>query len=387
MTDDGVRNGRRKFLATLSTAAAVGLAGCSGGGGGGGGSGGGDSDGGGSGDSGGSEDTETPTPTETPTATEVPYPDEDHNFIVPYATGGGFDAYARITAPFLEEELPNNPNVVVENVTGGGGVRGVTRAANADPDGTTLTIWDAYQAASQQIGRDVPFDVREMSILGALTQSPNALIAMNDADVSSFADFVDRVDELTFATQGVGTIAHTAVPMLGELTGLFSADDPNFVHYGGTGPALGGLERGESDLFMVGTSTSGAKVVSALDSSMVVCFANEDEEQAQPFTDIAQQFLGDIDMGGDALQTYADLTTFRRFVAGPPDVPDSVLSTQREAFQAIVSSDDRLATYEERGRPIINPGDASQVEDVLGQLFDTLGGDPYSGILSNIFQN
>jgi tripartite-type tricarboxylate transporter receptor subunit TctC len=359
----------------------IGLTGCSGGDGDSD-SGGGDSDGG---DSDGGEDTETQTSTET--TTDVPYPDADHSFFVPFPSGGGFDAYARITAPFLEEELPNNPTVVVENVTGGGGVRGVTQAFNADPDGTTLTIWDAYQAASQQIGRDVPFDVREMSILGALTQSPNALIAMNDANVEDFADFVDRIDEFTFATQGVGTIAHTAVPMLGELTGLFYADEPNFVHYGGTGPALGGLERGETDLFMVGTSTSGAKVVDALDSEMVICFANEDDEQAQPFTDVAQQFLGDIDMGGDTLQTYADLTTFRRFVAGPPGVPDSVLSTQREAFQSIVSSDDRKSTYQERGRPIINPGDADQVRDVLDQLFGRLGDDPYSGILSNIFQN
>lgn len=379
MRDNDAGSGRRKFLATLGTAAGIGLAGCSGGGNSGGG-------GSGDGDSGG-EDTETRTPTPTATTTEVPYPEGDHTMIVPYATGGGFDAYARITAPFLEEELPGNPNFVVENVTGGGGVRGITQAFNADADGTTLTIWDAYQAASQQIGRDVPFDVREMSILGAVTQSPNALIAMNDAEVDGFDDFISRVGDLTFATQGVGTIAHTAVPMLGELTGLFSADDPNFVHYGGTGPALSGLERGEADLFMVGTSTSGAKVVSALDSEMVVCFANEDEEQAQPFTDIAQQFLGDIDSGGDALDTYAELTTFRRFLAGPPGVPDSVLSTQREAFQAVVSDDDRLATYEERGRPIINPGDDAQVRDVFDQLFDTLGGDPYSGILSDIFES
>jgi tripartite-type tricarboxylate transporter receptor subunit TctC len=379
MRETNTSSGRRKFLATLGTVAGVGLAGCSGGGNSGGS--GGDSDG----DS--SDDSNTATATATPTATttEVPYPEGDHTMIVPYATGGGFDAYARITAPFLEEELPGNPSFVVENVTGGGGVRGVTQAFNADPDGTTLTIWDAYQAASQQIGRDVPFDVREMSILGALTQSPNALIAMKDAEVNSFSDFVDRVGDLTFATQGVGTISHTAVPMLGELTDLFSADDPNFVHYGGTGPALSGLERGEADLFMVGTSTSGAKVVSALDSTMVVCFADESETQAQPFTDIAQQFLGDID-GGETLETYADLTTFRRFVVGPPGVPESVLSTQREAFQSIVSSEERLGTYDERGRPIINPGDGAQVEDVLERLFGTLGEDPYSGILSGIFE-
>ena len=379
MKNNNVSSERRRFLAALGTAAGVGLAGCSGGGGSGG-------DGSGNGDSGGG-DTETEMETQTPTTTEVPYPEGDHTMIVPYATGGGFDAYARITAPFLEEELPGNPNFVVENITGGGGVGGITQAYNADPDGTTLTIWDAYQAASQQIGRDVSFDVREMSILGAVTQSPNALIAMNRAEVQGFDDFIDRVGELTFATQGVGTIAHTAVPMLGELTGLFSADDPNFVHYGGTGPALSGLERGEADLFMVGTSTSGRSVVEAIDSEMVVCFANEDEEQAQPFTDIAQQFLSDIDSGGEELNTYAELTTFRRFLAGPPDVPESVLSTQREALQAIVSDEDRLATYEERGRPIINPGDDAQVRDIFDQLFSTLGSDPYSEILSDIFQN
>ena len=41
----------------------------------------------------------------------------------PHGAGGGFDTYCRIIAPILEKYLPGS-SVVVENVSGGGGIIG-----------------------------------------------------------------------------------------------------------------------------------------------------------------------------------------------------------------------------------------------------------------------
>lgn len=341
---------RRQFLKGVGTAAAgvsvVGLAGCSG-----------------------------------DSASE--YPSDSIRSIVPYASGGGFDEYSRLAAPYWEEYLDTEVNV--ENITGGGGLSGITQAYNADPDGYTITIWDAYQAITNQIGRDVAYDMFEMSHIGALTQSPNAIVVMDDADIDGWDDFLSRIDEFSFVTQGVGSGAHTMSVLLGELTGEFAGDELNFVHYGGTGEALSGLERGEGDVFTVATATSAAKVVQALDGAeMFVVFSEPEgiqwyleEMDAEPMHYSSNLDTTDIDL-------YAELTVFRRFFTGPPDVPDDILGIQRDAFGQIIEDDEFTEEATDAGRPIINPGDYEQVENSLETTWETFNEEPYKGILNDL---
>lgn len=61
------------------------------------------------------------------TSSEGQYSPEEVTTIVPYATGGGHDAYARIAAPYWEKYVPDNPSVVVKNIVGGGGSAGTTQ--------------------------------------------------------------------------------------------------------------------------------------------------------------------------------------------------------------------------------------------------------------------
>ena len=44
-------------------------------------------------------------------------------FVVPFPTAGGSDVWARFFAPFLADQLPGKPTVVVKNVPGGGSTR------------------------------------------------------------------------------------------------------------------------------------------------------------------------------------------------------------------------------------------------------------------------
>jgi tripartite-type tricarboxylate transporter receptor subunit TctC len=64
------------------------------------------------------------------------YPSRTITLIVPYAAGGGVDAVARVIADALGVRL--GQKIIIENVTGAGGVIGTQRAARAQPDGYTL---------------------------------------------------------------------------------------------------------------------------------------------------------------------------------------------------------------------------------------------------------
>ena len=57
--------------------------------------------------------------------------------VTPHGAGGGFDIYARMIAPYLQKYLPGS-TVVVDNVTGAGGLQGRNKVFTAKPDGLTL---------------------------------------------------------------------------------------------------------------------------------------------------------------------------------------------------------------------------------------------------------
>jgi tripartite-type tricarboxylate transporter receptor subunit TctC len=365
---------RRTFLKSAGiTAVGTVFAGCLGGDGDGGdGSGDGDGDGG-----------STPTAMPTTADPSADYPSDDIDFIVPYATGGGFDAYSRLLKPYLEEELGVTVNV--QNVTGGGGVVGATQVWNAEPDGHTMMIWAPTEAAYKQIGLDVDFRIQDYSHIGYVTQDPNALTLMKSAGIDSWDGFVESIPELNFVTQGRGSSAHMLTVLLGGVTGAFDPEAPNFVHYGGTGEALGGLERGEGQAFTVGTASSAAKVVSALEANMFSVFASPDHAISDYMdqNDIDVQHYS-TELGVDNMETYNDLTVFRRFVTGPPGVPDAIQAAQIEAFDAAVNNDDLIQEGIEAARPFIDPvGSADRVSGAIETTFDSLGSEPYRSIIQD----
>src|SRR4051794_31053789 len=61
------------------------------------------------------------------------------NFIVSTGPGGGYDIYARPLARYMGRHIPGNPGVVVQNMTGGGGLRAINYLYSVAPrDGATI---------------------------------------------------------------------------------------------------------------------------------------------------------------------------------------------------------------------------------------------------------
>jgi len=65
---------------------------------------------------------------------------------VPSSPGGGTDAYGRILAQTLSEQLKKN--FVVDNKPGASGAIGATAVAKAEPDGYTLLVARTPRSAS-----------------------------------------------------------------------------------------------------------------------------------------------------------------------------------------------------------------------------------------------
>jgi tripartite-type tricarboxylate transporter receptor subunit TctC len=59
--------------------------------------------------------------------------------IVAFAPGGGFDTYSRAIGRHLGKHIPGNPSIIVDNMTGAGGiVQANYMFKQAKPDGLTI---------------------------------------------------------------------------------------------------------------------------------------------------------------------------------------------------------------------------------------------------------
>lgn len=89
--------------------------------------------------------------------------------VVAFSPGGGFDTYSRAIARHLGKHIPGRPNVIVENMTGAGGiVQANFMYQNAKPDGLTIGNNIGGLVLQQIMGaRGIEFDGRKFEYLGA----------------------------------------------------------------------------------------------------------------------------------------------------------------------------------------------------------------------------
>jgi tripartite-type tricarboxylate transporter receptor subunit TctC len=92
--------------------------------------------------------------------------------IVGFGPGGGYDAYARMIAPYLSKEI--GATVVVENQPGAGGLTALNRIYSAPNDGLLLMIVNGTAAGLSQIVEEeaVHYDLAKFGYLGIVSASP-----------------------------------------------------------------------------------------------------------------------------------------------------------------------------------------------------------------------
>ncbi len=106
------------------------------------------------------------------------YPSHPITMIVPFPAGGPTDTLGRILGEGMRASL--GQPIVVENVTGAGSTIGVSRAAQAAPDGYTLTLgnWTSFvgSGALYRTSYDLLTDFEPVSLL---TFAPMLIVGKN----------------------------------------------------------------------------------------------------------------------------------------------------------------------------------------------------------------
>src|SRR3954468_1831963 len=86
------------------------------------------------------------------------------NFILSAGAGGGFATYARVFAPHFANHIPGRPSIVIQNMTGAGGIRAMVYLyTHAPKDGTTFGLVHSSVPFAPLFGvQGAAFDPRKM---------------------------------------------------------------------------------------------------------------------------------------------------------------------------------------------------------------------------------
>jgi tripartite-type tricarboxylate transporter receptor subunit TctC len=175
------------------------------------------------------------------------YPQRPVRIIVPYAAGGGTDAFARLLGANIQGEF--GQSFIVDNRGGGASIPGTQAIATAPPDGYTIGMVDSAFVTNPGMFKDkLPYDTRkDFAPVSLLVRNQLLLVVPTESQFKTAAELVAfgkaNPDRLTFASAGIGTAIHLAGEQLRQIGQMPFI----MVPYRGGAPALADLISGKID--------------------------------------------------------------------------------------------------------------------------------------------
>lgn len=174
------------------------------------------------------------------------FPTRRITIIVGVAPGGTLDTLARLIAQGIQPILKQP--VVVENVTGAGGLVGFQRLIKSEPDGHTLNFSNMSLLIIPHLHPKGGFDpLADLAPVASVATVPMVFAVSNASGIKDLSELMGRMRQspgrTTFGSGGPGTTAHLAQALFLNQAKV----DGTLVQYRGTGPALVDLMSGTID--------------------------------------------------------------------------------------------------------------------------------------------
>jgi len=186
------------------------------------------------------------------------YPEKPITFIVPFATGGIADLFARSIAQKVTEQT--GKPIVVESKLGAGGRIGYAAGAKAAPDGYTFVITDVTYTMLPALYSKLPWDHASLVPVSLIAQMPYIIAVNADAKLPSLPHVIALAKanpgKMNFGSAGVGSVNQVVTAFFNQLAGI----EMTHIPYRGMSEAMVGLLGGSVDLIITAMPTAMAQV-------------------------------------------------------------------------------------------------------------------------------
>ena len=153
--------------------------------------------------------------------TAVSFAGQTMTFYVGLSAGGGYDINARLVAKHIGRHLPGNPQVIVRNMPGGGGLVMTNYVANvANKDGLHVGAPQRGIPFEPLLGdaSHAKFDPLKLQWIGSTNSDTSVAVVTKRSGVKTWQDLKTR--EIVVAGTGVGTESVVAPYVVRNVLGL-----------------------------------------------------------------------------------------------------------------------------------------------------------------------
>jgi len=277
------------------------------------------------------------------------FPADEMTWIVGSAPGGSFDTYARGFADYTPEHLPNEPNIVVENVEGAGGRRANNQMMDSEPDGNTFLSWNIPGELVTELFIDTDYDFEESTIIARIARLPYVLCVSEDSDWHSVED-LQNAGEITIGSSGPESTG-SLVSVIGS--SQMGIDFDMVFGYDGASEFLPATASGEIDAAYITPDTVQSFVED--DSLRLIVALDEDPPEYAPDTPTS------VELGYDGLED----VSFTQVIGGPPEMPEERAEMLQDALISAADSEEMQEWADENDQPV---DQVASREDAIEQI-------------------
>jgi len=276
------------------------------------------------------------------------WPQKPIMFVVPFAAGGGTDAFARPLAAQLDALL--GQRVLIENKAGAGGTLGASYAARQPADGYTFLIGAAHHTIAPSIYPRLDYDIEKDFIPVIMLARPPHVVTVNPGKIEAktLQEFITYTqnNKVNYGSAGAGTTHHLA----GEFFNMMAKTKLNHVPYRGAGPAMQDLLAGHVPVVFDGLGTSGPQIAAGTLRGLAITAAKRVPS------------LPDVPTAAEAGLPGFEFSTWYGIFARKGTPPEAIERLTKEV-KAVMATPAIKAAWEKNG---------SDVPDVSGAEFGAL---------------
>lgn len=301
--------------------------------------------------------------------------------VIAAGPGGAHSAYSLLIAPKLQENMPGNPNFVIQHMAGAGGTKGSNYLYNSAPkDGSYIGILLADTALSARLRTTgVKYDPGDFQYLGAAENVYHGLVVRKRAGVASLEEAKKK--PVVLGSSGKGSQTYI-VPTL--INAFIGTKFKIVKGYRGLGGIFLAMDRGEADGFHA-TITS-VKVLrpdwAKKGLVRLLAVTAPDKSPDYPDAPLLKDFMT-APLDRQAIELISGNGVIGRAWLAPPGVPADRLAALRAAFEKTLSDPALAARARKRNMnwgPLKWPVLQRQVEliakanpAVIAHMRETLG--------------
>lgn len=292
------------------------------------------------------------------TAAASPLAGEVVTFVVGVGPGGGYDAYARLLAPFLAEEL--EAEVIVQNSPGAGGLLALNQLLAAEPNGQRIMLANGSGVAGSALAEaeGVEFELDDLAYIGRVYAGDKVVATGADSSFQTIEDLTGTGEPFRFGSSGPGASTYVEPTVL---TALLDWNATIISGFAGSAEVNTALASGDVDGLMVDLDSE-LPLIEAGDARPLL-IVGDDRAEAVP--DAPALLELELDPQQQELaESLLNLLELGRVVVAHPDTPPDLVEALDAAFGRILTDPEVLAAAEEQERPIEYLSGAEVVEVV-----------------------